>query len=196
MSRGAWTRKLAIVEEHETLPAHVRIGAIADTHQSPGRKRPGIDAALDLFRRAGVDCVMHAGDVGEAALLDALGAVAPVFAVRGNADPRALLDRLPDRIWFQAGSRRLLLTHGHHGKTARQTALAIASPEVDLIVFGHSHKPLIELVGQTTLFNPGSPVERRWNPHFGVGIIDVSNDEIDPELILFDDPADLEGIMP
>jgi putative phosphoesterase len=196
VSRGAWTRKLTIVEEHEGLPTPVRIGAIADTHQSPDRRRPGIAAALALFRRAGVDCILHAGDVGDATLLDTLADIAPVFAVRGNADSRVLLDRLPDRIWFQSGGRRLLLTHGHHGKTARQTVQAIASPEVDLIVFGHSHQPLIEVAGQTILFNPGSPVERRWNPHFGVGIIDVSDDEIAPELILFDDPADLEGVIP
>lgn len=176
------------------LPSPVRIGAIGDTHQSPGRRRPGIDAAIDLFRRARVDCILHTGDVGDPSLLETLAEVAPVFAVRGNADPRALLDRLPDRIWFQSGSRTLLLTHGHHGKTARQTVQALATREVDLIVFGHSHLPLIELAGQTILFNPGSPVERRWNPHFGVGLIDVSDDEIDPELILFDDPADLEGI--
>jgi predicted phosphodiesterase len=61
-------------------------------------------------------------------------------------------------------------------------------------VFGHSHRPLIDREGTTILFNPGSPVERRWNPHFGLGLVDVSDDEIVPELVLFEDQAHLANV--
>jgi putative phosphoesterase len=143
-----------------------------------------------------VDLILHAGDVGQSSTLDDLAAIAPVEAVRGNADPVELIDALPDRVWIAAGRHTLLLLHGHHGKTALTTARAAASPGIDLIVFGHSHKPLIEQQENTILFNPGSPTERRWNPHFGVGLITVSDETIEPELILFDDPQHLANVTP
>jgi putative phosphoesterase len=122
--------------------------------------------------------------------------IAPVAAVRGNADHLELIETLPDRIWITIGARTVLLLHGHHGKTARATALAAVQPRVDVIVFGHSHQPLIEKHDQTVLFNPGSPTERRWGPHFGVGLLTVADNTIEPELVLFDDPRQLESIDP
>jgi putative phosphoesterase len=143
-----------------------------------------------------VGLILHAGDAGQASILQRLEQVAPVVAVRGNADALDLIELLPDRVWIEAGSQTVLLMHGHHGKTALKAARAAAAPEVDLIVFGHSHKPLIEREGRTILFNPGSPTERRWNPHFGVGLIRVSDAEIEPELVLFDDPRHLANVDP
>ena len=116
--------------------------------------------------------------------------------MRGNADPLDLIESLPDRVWIEAGARTVLLLHGHHGKTALKAARAAAAPDIDLIVFGHSHKPLIDREGRTILFNPGSPTERRWNPHFGVGLVRVSDAEIEPELILFDDLRHLANLAP
>jgi putative phosphoesterase len=193
-SRGAWTRKLPISEQHLTLEQPVLIGAIADTHMSSQRAWAGLEAVKELFARAGVSFIVHAGDAGEDRVLSELATVAPVAAVRGNADPLELIERLPDRVWIDVGTRRLLLLHGHHGKTALTAARTAAGPGIDLIVFGHSHKPLIETHNATILFNPGSATERRWNPHFGAGLIRVSDESIDPELVLFDDPARLHVI--
>jgi uncharacterized protein len=147
-----------------------------------------------FFDRAGVDLVLHTGDAGHASVLEMLEAVAPLEAVRGNADPLDLIEALPDHVWIDAGSRTVLLMHGHHGKTALTAARSAADPSIDLIVFGHSHRPLIEREGTTILFNPGSPVERRWNPHFGLGLIDVSDERIEPELVLFEDRRHLENV--
>ena len=140
--------------------------------------------------------ILHAGDAGSQSLLGELEAVAPVAAVRGNADPPDLLDALPDRVWISVGTRTGLLMHGHHGRTARAAAMGAAAAGIDLIVFGHSHQPLIERHGATILFNPGSPTDRRWNPHFGIGLIDVSDAAIEPELILFDDLSHLLNVTP
>jgi putative phosphoesterase len=153
-----------------------------------------LDRVIELFRRARVGLILHAGDAGHTSALESLQKAAPTVAVRGNADPLDLIETLPDRIWIEAGSRTVLLLHGHHGKTALKAARAAASPEIDLIVFGHSHKPLIDQEGHTILLNPGSPTERRWNPHFGVGLVRVSDAEVEPELVLFDDPRHLENI--
>jgi putative phosphoesterase len=185
-----------MVETRHTLPALQVVGVLGDTHSSPRRTERVLGHVMAFFRRAGVDLILHAGDVGDPALLDDLAAVASVVAVRGNADPLQLIESLPDRVRIDIGGKALLLMHGHHGKTALTAAKAAAGADLDLIVFGHSHKPWLSKEGETILFNPGSPTERRWNPHFGIGLIRVRDDEIEPELILFDDPRQLDGMSP
>ena len=176
------------------MSAPLRLGVVSDTHGSAPPSRRSFGFVAEFFKRAGADLILHAGDAGHSSVLETLEAVAPVIAVRGNADPLALIEVLPDRAWIEAGARTVLLLHGHHGKTAVKAARAAAEPGVDLLVFGHSHRPLIDREGSTILFNPGSPVERRWNPHFGVGLIDVSDERIEPELVLFEDPRLLENV--
>jgi uncharacterized protein len=183
-----------VVETHFSTGAPVLFGVLADTHLYPNSRRHGLDNVVDLFQRAGVDLLLHAGDVGDASILEELREIAPVIAVRGNADPVELIDALPDRVRIDAGPRVVLLMHGHHGKTARAAAKEAAGPGIDLVVYGHSHKPATETEGETVLFNPGSPTERRWNPHFGVGLIRVTSDGIEPELVLFDDPRHLVNV--
>lgn len=172
----------------------LRMGVVSDTHGSAPPSRRSFGFVAEFLARAGVDLILHAGDAGHASVLETLEAVAPVAAVRGNADPLDLIEALPDRVWIEAGKRTVLLLHGHHGKTAAQAARAAADAGIDLIVFGHSHRPLIDRERTTFLFNPGSPVERRWNPHFGLGLVDVSDERIEPELILFEDRRHLENV--
>lgn len=194
MSRGVWTRKLPIAEGRMRVASPVLLGVVADTHISPTARGRSLQPVVELFRRANVELILHAGDAGHASVIESLQQVAPTVAVRGNADPLDLIETLPDRVWIDSGSRVVLLLHGHHGKTALKAARAAASPDVDLIVFGHSHKPLIDREGKTILFNPGSPTERRWNPHFGVGLVRVSDAEVEPELVLFDDIRHLANL--
>lgn len=194
MSRGKWTRKLPIQEESISVTPPVVIGVISDTHISTPRSREAVRMALGLFERRKVELILHGGDVGPSSLLSEMAAIAPVVAVRGNADSLELIETLPDQIRIHAGERTILLMHGHHGKTARATALSAVGPDVDVIVFGHSHQPLIEKHDDTVLFNPGSPTERRWGPHFGVGLLSVTDEGIEPELVLFDDPRQLAAV--
>jgi putative phosphoesterase len=194
VSRGVWTRKLPIEDNRLSVDSPILLGVVADTHTSPTRAGRSVDAVVEFFRRMKVGLILHAGDAGHASVLQSLEQVAPTVAVRGNADPLDLIETLPDRVWIEAGSRSVLLLHGHHGKTALKAARAVAAPDIDLVVFGHSHKPLIEREGRTILFNPGSPTERRWNPHFGVGLVRVSDAEVEPELILFDDLRHLANV--
>ncbi len=194
MSRGVWTRKLPIAENRMSVASPILLGVVGDTHVSPTRTGRSLDPVVEFFRRMNVGLIVHAGDAGHVSVLQSLEQVAPTVAVRGNADPVDLIETLPDRVWIEVGSRTLLLMHGHHGKTALKAARAAAAPDVDLIVFGHSHKPLIDREGRTVLFNPGSPTERRWNPHFGVGLIRISDAKFEPELILFDDLRHLASV--
>jgi len=196
VSRGVWTRKLPIAEIRIRVASPILLGIVGDTHISPARSGRSLEPVVEFFRRMGVGLILHAGDAGGATVLQSLEQVAPTVAVRGNADPLDLIETLPDRVWIEVGSRTVLLLHGHQGKTALKAARAAAAPDVDLIVFGHSHKPLIDREGSTILFNPGSPTERRWNPHFGVGLVRVSDAELEPELVLFDDLRHLANVNP
>jgi uncharacterized protein len=172
------------------------IGVISDTHVHPkgGRRLP--PDVLDLFDRFKVDLVVHAGDLNCEDVLELLAQVAPVIAVSGNNDNGFLKQTLPDEVRFRVGQYSVGVVHGHQDGTARQTAQAIFAGEVDLGIYGHSHQPIIDKVGETILFNPGSATDRRWNEHLGVGIIKITEEGIDPDLILFKDPAHLVNIKP
>lgn len=174
------------------LPA--TLGVIADTHIYPSRGRELPDGVLRLFERADLDVIVHLGDVNASFVLESLAEVAPVIAVAGNNDDMELHITLPERTRIFAGEWSFGALHGHGGKSARAQAIDQFQGKVDCILFGHSHKPLIEDVDGTILFNPGSPTDRRWNEHFGIGLIHVTAAEIHPDLILFTDPDHLDNV--
>ena len=177
--------------------APLTIGVISDTHIFGGggsRKLP--HEVLDLFQRFDVDLIVHVGDIVIQDVLDTLATVAPAIAVYGNNEPIQLWKRLPERIVLTIGEHRIGIVHGHGGATARATAKTAFAEPMDLVIYGHSHIPMIEEIDGVVYFNPGSPTDRRWSRHFGIGIISVDEQGIRPELILFDSPAHLASIAP
>ncbi|HKG27231.1 MAG TPA: metallophosphoesterase family protein [Thermomicrobiales bacterium] len=172
------------------------IGVVADTHVYRHGARRLPPEVGDLFTRFGIGLVLHAGDVNIAAVLAELATVAPVIAVTGNNDAAELHELIPESVRFQVGRHRFAMLHGHGGKTARDEARRRFAGQVDCVVYGHSHIPLIEREGETILFNPGSATDRRWGDHFGVGLIHVTEDGINPELVLYQDPRHLRNIRP
>lgn len=174
------------------------IGVVSDTHvYAHGARRLPLEV-VELFMRFDVGLVLHAGDVNILSVLEELAEVAPVLAVTGNNDDANLYEVLPTEVRFNVGHFRFAMIHGHGGKSARSEARQIAKGDVaiDCVVYGHSHIPLIEKAGETILFNPGSATDRRWNDHFGIGLIGVTADRITPELVLYQDPRHLENIKP
>ena len=176
--------------------APLSIGVVSDTHvlQRAGRRFP--PEVIDLFRRFAVGLILHAGDVNTVSVLAALAEVAPVLAVTGNNDERVLYDLLPETVEFTVGRFRFGMVHGNGGVSARVEVRRRFAGRVDCAIYGHSHIPLIEAESGTILFNPGSATDRRWGPHFGVGLIHVSEEKIDPELVLYADPRDLANVRP
>ena len=177
----------------EPFPAQLTIGVVADTHVVEHGSRVLPPEVPALFRRFGVGLVLHAGDICIPSVVAELAVVAPVLAVHGNGDYGFLTEDLPARVDFLVGQRPFVLVHGHQKATADATARSLAGT-ADCVVYGHSHRPVALLDRGTVLFNPGSATDRRGQPHFGVGILRVGPAAIEPELILFDRPRDLDGV--
>lgn len=180
---------------HIDLPERCRLALISDTHIYPHGQRAVPEEVHELFARAEVDYIVHGGDVMWQGVLDQLATIAPVIAVRGNNDRGDFGARLPMIVELTSSGRLIRAIHGHGGRSAR----ALASDQAigaKCVIYGHSHIPKIERVSEAILVNPGSPSDRRWHPHFGVGFLEITPDWIRPELILFTDPRDLEKVKP
>lgn len=195
-----WTNLLAVTEsggpeEVVRLPAPLTVGVLSDTHVNERGSRRLPEEVPALFARLGVGLILHAGDLNALSVLSDLARIAPTHAVHGNSDLPETRRVLPARIDVVIGGQRIALVHGDAGRTADRTAEAMVG-SVECVVYGHSHVPRIERVGPTLLFNPGSPTDKRWWPDYSVGILRVSDERLDPELIVFRNAADLDGIEP
>ena len=159
----------------------VTVGLLSDTHL-PYRLKRLPQAALDAL--AGVDLILHAGDVDDPAALEPLWNVAPVYAVRGNLHLQDLSSggaSLPATVELELGGKQVLLVHGHrpgppgflfkgmrvlthwlgwrdNGDLNQIIARRLARlyPAADVVVFGHSHRAHVEWIGHTLLVNPGA----------------------------------------
>lgn len=149
------------------------IGLIADTH---GLVRPEVHRAL-----AGVELILHAGDVGGRDVLSELSVIAPVRAVRGNVDP---LDdpTLDPQVFHHVGSTSILVTHGHELGQPTPARL-LQRYDADVIVYGHTHKALIERAGRQLVVNPGAAGPRRFRLMPSVAILTIGEQEPRVEVI-------------
>ena len=185
------------IEQRRQFAAPLLIGVISDTHLHRGNPGLALTSVVELFRRFQVDLIIHAGDVNAIPALEVLSGVAPVMVVRGNNDDADVMDVAPAEIEFRVGKFKFAVLHGHGGGVpARAEARIRFAGKVDCAIFGHSHIPMIENVDGSIFFNPGSAEQRRQHPHFGIGLISVTVDRIDPELILWARPEDLRRVKP
>ncbi|WP_133501050.1 metallophosphoesterase family protein [Cognatilysobacter terrigena] len=149
----------------------VRIGLISDTH---GLLRP---EALDALQ--GSDHILHAGDIGAASILEALGAMAPVTAIRGNNDTAPWAMGLPETECVRLGGIAIYMLHD-------LKTLSTHAPDetVDVIVVGHSHKPLVERRSDGILrVNPGSAGPRRFKLPITVGQLLIADGRVEASIV-------------
>ena len=147
----------------------MRVGLISDTH---GLLRPQALAAL-----AGCEHIIHAGDIGDAGILDALREVAPLTAVRGNNDGGPWAAAIPEAQLIQLGSARVYVLH--------DVALLDIDPVasgVHAIVAGHSHKPRAERRDGVLYVNPGSAGPRRFTLPISVGYLMIGEGTVEATL--------------
>jgi putative phosphoesterase len=144
----------------------MRIGVIADTH---GLLRPEV---FEVFRE--VDHILHGGDVGRPEILDELAAIAPVTAVYGNTDGWDLRERLPQVATVELDGFTIVVTHGDQLGSPTPEKLQAAFPDAEIIVYGHTHRPLLTLVDVViTVMNPGGAGPRRFDLPASVGILEL-----------------------
>ena len=179
------------------------IGVIADTH-IPDRTHNLPQAGLDIFRKANVSKILHAGDISVPKVIEQLTEIAPTYAVRGNRD-LFFGKKLPSNRIIQIENVRIGMSHGHGTlpeylieKTKSilrgpgsfgiiEERMLRLFPESDIIIFGHSHAPLNrkQKNGQV-LFNPGSPSfpnEFISNLLPSVGLIHIESGNIHSEIV-------------
>jgi len=144
----------------------MRLGIIADTH---GLLRPDV---FDVF--AEVDHILHAGDIGSPDLLNELEAIAPVTAVYGNCDGFDLRARVPAVVQTRIEGLDFVLTHGDQFGQPTPQALHRAYPEAEVIIYGHTHRPLLTTIDLVvTVMNPGGAGQRRFDLPPSVGIMEL-----------------------
>lgn len=163
-----------------------RVVVMSDTHLRPGGRRrlpDGVYRALDS-----ADVILHAGDIVTAELLHELSGFAPTHAVLGNNDVDTALAHLPETRLEVIDGVRVAMVHDSGPRAGREGRLRRRFPDADIVVFGHSHIPWNQRGSDgQLLFNPGSPTERRAQPHHTIGILDLdSGDVIGHEVIVVD----------
>jgi len=133
-----------------------------------------------LAALAGVQVILHAGDVGRLSVLRELGGIAPVHAVYGNVDDPAFA--LPQHLNLTFAGVRVHVSHGHELGSPTPAAL-VSAYDADVIVYGHTHRPLIEMVKRTLVVNPGGAGARRFNLAPSVGILTIGGEGPHAEVV-------------
>jgi uncharacterized protein len=152
----------------------MRIGLIADTH--------GLLRSSALIALRGCDQIIHAGDIGNPAILDALRALAPLTVVRGNNDRQVWAESIPEMVSIRWESIQVLVIHDL--KSLHKDNLSQA-PQV--VVSGHSHRPSIESRVGVLHVNPGSAGPRRFNLPISVGELLIDGTQVSARLITLAD---------
>ncbi|MBN9616739.1 MAG: YfcE family phosphodiesterase [Acidobacteriales bacterium 59-55] len=146
------------------------IGVISDTH---GLLRPEALTAL-----AGVEHILHAGDVGDPSILDTLEKIAPVTAIRGNVDSWGDCADLPPTDAVELGGRLFYLVH-----SVTDLDINPVVAEVAAVVSGHSHKPSVHSRDGVMFLNPGSAGPRRFNLPVTVALVTLSKEKLEARIV-------------
>lgn len=158
----------------------MKVAVIADTH-TIGASRPVPRGAWPYLESA--DHILHAGDVNDVALLQELEALAPLTVVMGNTDPMAVRDwGAPPEVEVELGGVRIAMLHDAGPKEGRRQRMRQMFPAARVVVFGHSHIPWNEDEEGLLLFNPGSPTWKRQAPFTSMGLLWISDGDVDGEI--------------
>ena len=144
------------------------IGLISDTH---GLLRNEVYAAFET-----ADEILHAGDVGDPAILTELEVIAPVTAVYGNVDGWDVRETAAECLELERCGEKIVVIHGHQFGSPRAEDLVAAYPQSSVIIYGHTHQPIVETVDGTLVVNPGSAGLQRFGKPVTAAMLDLSVD--------------------
>lgn len=148
----------------------IRIGVISDTH---GLLRP---EALDALQ--GSELILHAGDIGKPEILDALSHIAPVRAIRGNNDDQEWASHLPECEIITVDDVQVYMLHD-----VKQMKIDPVRAGHDVVISGHSHKPMVEERDGVLFLNPGSAGPRRFKLPVSIATLKVDGEQVSAEII-------------
>jgi len=154
----------------------VRVVVLSDTHSPRFWKGcpPAVAAHLGT-----ADVILHAGDVCTPDVLDLLAGYAPLHVVLGNNDrPEVAAWGAPETLELELAGVAVAMVHDSGPKERRTARLRHRFPAADLVVFGHSHIPLDATGDGLRIFNPGSPTDKRRQPHRTLGLLDLADGEV------------------
>ena len=158
----------------------IRLGVISDTHLP--RRGLRLPPELNhLFK--GVDLILHAGDFVDSSVFYELAELAPIRGVFGNCDLPELASVVPTRDSFVAGGVRIGMIHDSGSLQRRRARMSAAFPDHRVVVFGHSHRPVIEDDGSLLLLNPGSACDPRAAKIPTVALLEIADGEPHAKLI-------------
>ncbi|WP_238655098.1 metallophosphoesterase family protein [Paenibacillus piscarius] len=168
----------------------MKIGVVSDTHLSSRAK--GLPSVLmEEFRQ--VDIILHLGDWVSPEIYDLLAELAPVEGIAGNNDGYDIIQRFGERKIVTLEGMRIGMVHGHAPYSRKGTdgnaLLAFEGQEVDCILFGHSHQPLMRRENGILLFNPGSPTDKRREKQYSFGLMDIADGKITARHVFYDSKA-------
>ena len=146
------------------------IGVISDTH---GLLRPEALAALQ-----GSEHIIHAGDIGDAAILDELREIAPLTAIRGNVDRDAWANSLPNTNALEIGGITIYVIHNLQELDLKPEAAGFAA-----VIYGHTHIPKSEIKNGVLFFNPGSAGPKRFRLPVTLGKLQIRNQRLRAEIV-------------
>ena len=153
----------------------MKIGVISDTH---GKLRPEV-----FMHFSDVEHILHAGDIGPLDLLHELEAIAPVTAVWGNTDGMEVRAAVPEIAQVMLAGRRITVTHGHQLGSPKPAGLLHAHPDADVIVYGHTHRPLQREMDGRWVINPGGAGAPRFGLNPSVMVVELEGDGVRVELV-------------
>lgn len=146
------------------------IGVISDTH---GLLRPEALEAL-----AGTEYILHAGDVGDRKILDALKGIAPITAIRGNVDGAGACSMLPATEIVELEGRLFYIVH-----SVRDLDLNPKAAQIDVVISGHTHKPMVEWKHGVMYLNPGSAGPQRFRLPISLALVTIDEKGIDARIV-------------
>jgi hypothetical protein len=146
------------------------VGVISDTH---GLLREEVKSRL-----RGCDLILHAGDVGNPFVLTELGQITEVVAVRGNVDAGPWAKELKKEEFVEVSGRRICVVHD-----ISTLSLDPACAGIDIVIYGHSHKPAVEWKAGILYLNPGSAGPKRLHSPISMALLRIGAENITPELV-------------
>ncbi|HKL76523.1 MAG TPA: metallophosphoesterase family protein [Halanaerobiales bacterium] len=159
----------------------MEILVLADTHLKDDFNQLPVEVKKKINK---VDLVLHAGDFKTLKFYNSLKKQNKLKGVSGNIDRYNLKKKLNEKEIFELKGHKIAMIHGHQLSSITPDKLSYLFPEVDIIIFGHTHKPVNKKIKGQLFFNPGSSIQKRLQDKYSYGIIKL-NKKISSQIIRF-----------